>query len=160
MRSIRARQPGPGSGCVPWSAAAASPGVRRRRRGGAGGGGKRRRHSSPRRPGLCTRALQRHGPVGAGRGIGVPTAANGGAFPQPTALPPGLPPSAALPASLADPTPRPAADRCRSAGRPPAPAADIRTVLWAVADTVRALAAEAAVGAKVLPADCLHNIYS
>ncbi len=55
------------------------------------------------------------------------------------------PPSAALPAPLADPTQGPAAALCRSAGRPPAPAAadsDIRTVLRAVADAVRALAAE------------------
>jgi hypothetical protein len=82
-RSIRARKPGPGGGCVPWSAAA----VARRRSWGGG----RRRHSSPRRPRCCTRVLQRHGPGGAGRGIGVQTAANGGASPQPTALP--LPPS-------------------------------------------------------------------
>ncbi len=68
--------------------------------------------------------------------------------------PPAEPPSAALPAPLAYPTPGPAAARCRRAGRPPAPAAaDIGTVLWAVADTVRALAAGAAVGAKVLPAE-------
>jgi hypothetical protein len=52
---------------------------------------------------------------------------------------------AALPSPLADPTPGPAAARCRSAGRPPAPgAADMRTGLWAVADVVRALAALAA----------------
>jgi hypothetical protein len=68
--------------------------------------------------------------------------------------PPAEPPSAALPALLADPTQGPAATRCRSAGLPPAPAeADIRTVLWAVADTVRVLAAGAAIGAKVLPAE-------
>ena len=50
--------------------------------------------------------------------------------------------------------PGPAAARCRSAGRPPPPAAvDMRTVLWAVADTVHALAAGAAVGAKEQPAE-------
>ena len=75
-------------------------------------------------------------------------------FPPTHCPAPAEPPSAALPAPLADPTPGPAAARCRSAGRPPAPeAADIRTVLWAVADTVLALADGAAIGAKVLPVE-------
>ncbi len=49
--------------------------------------------------------------------------------------------SAALPAPLqsSDPTPGPAAARCGSAGRPPAPApADMRTVLWTVGRGARA----------------------
>jgi hypothetical protein len=75
-RSIWAMQPGPGGGCVPGSAAAVA-----QRRGGGGG---RPRHSSPRWP--CS-ARVHHSPGGAGRGIGVPTAADGGASPQPTALP-------------------------------------------------------------------------
>ncbi len=85
----------------------------------------------------------------------MPTATNGCASRQPTALPLPSHPSAALPAPLAilplDPPP-PAAgvqDGLRL------PRRDIRTVLWAVADTVtvRALAAGAAIGAKVLPAE-------
>jgi hypothetical protein len=87
--------------------AAASPGARRRWRDCVGEGGGRR-HSSLRRPGRC-RALQRHGSGGAGRGIGVPTAANGGASPQHTAPPlpshhrPPSPPR--LPTLLWDPPP-------------------------------------------------------
>ncbi len=84
----------------------------------------------------------------------------------PSPLPsPAEPPSAALSTPLADPTPGPAAASCRSAGRPPAPpAADIRTVLWAVADTARALALELQSGLKYYQQKgikaCLHNTYS
>jgi hypothetical protein len=144
------RLPGRGS---PALAAAASPEARRRWRGGArwgeSDGGAALRAGPGAAPGRCSAAAQ-------GRREGGlvcrlrPTAAL-----PPIPLPsPAEPPPAALPALLADPTPGPAAARCRSAGRPPAPAAaDIRTVLWAVADTVRALAAGAAIGAKVLPAE-------
>jgi hypothetical protein len=65
--------------------------LRPRERGGGGAearaGGRAAAAQLSRRPGRCTRALQCSGPVGAGRGIGVPTAANSGASPQPTSLP-------------------------------------------------------------------------
>ncbi len=97
-------------------------------------------------------AVQR--PRGGGKGDWCADCSQRRRFPPTHCPPPAEPPSAALPAPLADPTPGPAAARCRSAGRPPAPAeVDIRTVLWAVADTVRALAAGGAIGAKVLPVE-------
>jgi hypothetical protein len=99
-------------------------------------------------------AVQR--PRGGGKGDWCADGGQRRRFPPTHCPAPAEPPSAALPAPLAEPTPGPAATRCRSAGRSPAPAAaDIRTVLWAVADrgTVRALAAGAAIGAKVLPAE-------
>jgi hypothetical protein len=124
------RLPGRGS---PALAAAASPGARLRRwRGGArwgkGGGGAALRAGPGAALGRCSAAAQGDGKEDRCADCGQQLR-----FPPTHFPPPAEPPSAALPAPLADPTPGPAAARCRSAGRPPAPAAaDIRTVLWVV----------------------------
>jgi hypothetical protein len=151
-RGAARRLPGRGS---PALVAAVSPGARRRWRGGArwgeGGGGAALRAGPGVAVGRCSAAAQ------GGREGGLVCRRQRrqtAALPPTHCPPPAEPPSAALPAPLADPTPGPAATRWRSAGRPPAPVApDIRLVLKAVADTVRALAAGAEIEAKVLPAE-------
>ncbi len=88
-RGAAGRGGSPAEAARPWrrlrpgSAAA----VARRRALGEGGGGAALRADPGAAPGRCTRALQCSGPGVAGMGIGVPTAANGGATPQPTTLP-------------------------------------------------------------------------
>jgi hypothetical protein len=135
-RSIRARQPGPGGG-RPRKRGNGGAEVRR---GEGGGGGTVLRAGPGAAPGRCSATAY------GGREGGLvcrrrPTVA---LPPSPLPSPCRQAPSAALPAPPADPVQGPAAARCRSAGRPPAPAAaDVRTVLWAVADAVRALAAGA-----------------
>jgi hypothetical protein len=135
-RSIRARQPGPGGG-RPRKRGNGGAEVRR---GEGGGGGTVTRAGPGAAPGRCSATAY------GGREGGLvcrrrPTVA---LPPSPLPSPCRQAPSAALPAPPADPVQGPAAARCRSAGRPPAPAAaDVRTVLWAVADAVRALAAGA-----------------
>jgi hypothetical protein len=151
-RGAAGRGGSPGEAARPWRR------LRPRERGGggaearAGGRAAAAQLSAPARALHPGAAVQR--PRGGGKGDWCADGGQRRRFPPTHCPPPAEPPSAALPAPLADPTRGPAATRCRSAGRPPAPAAaDIRTVLWAVADTVRALAAGAAIGAKVLPAE-------
>ena len=160
LRAALLRRGAAGRGCSPGEAARHWRRLRPRERGGggaearAGGRAAAAQLSAPARALHSGAAAQQ--PRGGGKGDWCADGGQRRRFPPTHCPPPAEPPSAAqaaLPAPLADPTPGPAAARCRSAGRPPAPAADIRTVLWAVADTVRALAAEAAVGAKVLPAE-------
>ncbi len=102
-RSIRARQPGPGGGCVPGSAAA----VARRRGGGGGGGGTVPRACPGAAPGRCSATAQ-----GLREGGLVCDGGRRRRFPPTHRPPPAAEPPSALPAPLADPTPGSAVARC------------------------------------------------
>jgi hypothetical protein len=157
------RLPGRGS---PALAAAASPGARRRWRGGArwgreGGGGAALRAGLGAALGRCSAAAQ-----GAREGDWFADCGQRRRFPPTHCPPPAEPPSAALPAPLADPTPGPAAARCRpgSARRPPAPvAADIQCCgRWRTRCARRPLELQSGrryYQQKGIEA-CLHSIYS
>jgi hypothetical protein len=154
LRGAAGRGGSPGEAARPWRR------LRLLERGGGGAEARAGGRAAAAQLSAPARALHSGAAVQQTRGGGKGDwCADGGQrrnFPPTHCPPPAEPPSAALPAQLAYPTQGPAATRCRSAaaGRPPAPAAaDIRTVLWSVADTVRALAAGAAIGAKALPAE-------
>ncbi len=148
-RGAAGRGRSPGEAALPWRR------LHPRERGGGGAearAGGRVAAAQLSGPARALHSVQR--PRGGGKGDWCADGGQLQRFPPTHYPPPAGPPLAALPAPLADPTQGPAVTSCRSAGRPPAPAAaDIRIVLWAVADTVRALAAGAAIGAKVLPAE-------